>query len=260
MRGPGDVCGPLRWRRRSACCRDRSRAGPRSGRSEPATAAGEPLGAGDGVEPDRRGPRRRGRPAAGRPSARRPRPDRQGRGRRGRLPANTSASPSVPTVSPIAPASSWSRARATLLWVLTCGRSATPRASSAAGAGARSPRRRRGRGRAPGVSSAGPGSAGPGETLTASAHVPGRGHDRASGARPAARCARVTVSPGSRYRPRVASFISSRQPEPTVPLPTRSPGRSADVGRGTGEHRAEAELRIRPRALADRRAACRSRR
>ena len=43
---------------------------------------------------------------------------------------------------------------------------------------------------------------------------------------PSRSIARVTVSPGSRYRPRVASFISRRQPEPTVPLPTRSPGRS----------------------------------
>ena len=35
----------------------------------------------------------------------------------------------------------------------------------------------------------------------------------------------VTSSPGSRYRPRVVSRTSRRQPEPTVPLPSRSPGR-----------------------------------
>ena len=42
----------------------------------------------------------------------------------------------------------------------------------------------------------------------------------------------TTSSPGSRYRPSVASRTSSRQPDPTVPLPTRSPGRrraSADA-------------------------------
>ena len=42
----------------------------------------------------------------------------------------------------------------------------------------------------------------------------------------------TTSSPGSRYRPSVASRTSSRQPVPTVPLPMRSPGRrraSADA-------------------------------
>src|SRR3954452_16848280 len=49
---------------------------------------------------------------------------------------------------------------------------------------------------------------------------------------PSRSTATVTLSPGSRYRPSVASFTSSRQPPPTVPLPKRSPARrwtSADA-------------------------------
>ena len=41
--------------------------------------------------------------------------------------AKTSASPIVATVNPTAPAASWRRAKARLLWVLACGRNATPR-------------------------------------------------------------------------------------------------------------------------------------
>src|SRR4051794_30722375 len=41
--------------------------------------------------------------------------------------AKTSASPTVATVSPVAPAAIWRRAISTLLWVLACGRNAMPR-------------------------------------------------------------------------------------------------------------------------------------
>src|ERR1019366_5288811 len=58
---------------------------------------------------------------------------------------------------------------------------------------------------------------------------------------------RTTSSPGSRYRPRVASRISSRQPLPTVPLPIRSPGRrpasaEARASIWPNENRASAQL------------------
>ena len=42
--------------------------------------------------------------------------------------AKTSASPTVPTVMPTAPAATCIRASSTLLWVFACGRSAIPRA------------------------------------------------------------------------------------------------------------------------------------